>query len=113
MSKFIIWALLALALLCLLQEVQGRQQPSNRDDTDSGTLWSKLQALLLTRPPHKALLPLSHRDVAGFALSIFALFVAAGGGIGGGGLLCPVYILLLGGQPHHKQAVLLCMDDDK
>ena len=113
MSKFIKWAPLALALLCLLQEVQGRQQPSDRDDTDSRTLWSKLQPLLLARPPHKALLPLSHRDIAGFALSILALFVAAGGGIGGGGVLVPVYILLLGGDPHHKQAVLLCVDNDK
>lgn len=45
---------------------------------------------------HKALWPLSSRDIWAFALAAVAIFIAAGGGIGGGGILVPLFASILG-----------------
>lgn len=49
------------------------------------------------RPP--SLLPLSDRDVIGYAIIAMALTLGASGGIGGGGVVVPVYLLVVGLSP--------------
>ena len=46
------------------------------------------------RPP--TLLPLTEREVIGYAMTSMAITLGASGGIGGGGILVPIFILVIG-----------------
>ena len=48
---------------------------------------------------HKALFPLSVRDMIGFSVAAIGLMISAVGGIGGGGILIPIFILIMDFSP--------------
>ena len=48
---------------------------------------------------HKALFPLSVRDIIGFSVASIGLMISAVGGIGGGGILIPIFILIMDFSP--------------
>jgi hypothetical protein len=74
----------------------------HRNDTRAAT-WQEIPVFryvahrtMASNVAHKALWPLSVRDVFMIGIAFVSIFVAAGGGIGGGGVLVPLYILVGG-----------------